>query len=185
MATAVAPDLHIPTLELTIDEIDTLTAAGPGTLLVLIGPALAKILLKRNRKNRSQREATVGDYLRDIQSGTWGLNGETIKFARTGDLLDVQHRLEVIVKASVAMETFIVVGPAPETQATMDAGRPPCTAIPPPRRRNGWKRCRGRGRRHRPRLCGEHSVQHVSQLTLSPSDLVWQLQAWMVAQACS
>ncbi|MGJ3558662.1 hypothetical protein ACR6C2_05405 [Streptomyces sp. INA 01156] len=59
MATTVAPDLHVPAPALTIDEIDTLTAAGPGALLVVIGPALAKTLLKRNRKNRNLREATV------------------------------------------------------------------------------------------------------------------------------
>ncbi|MEV5928949.1 hypothetical protein ACPCSG_19400 [Streptomyces cellulosae] len=57
MATAVAPDLHIPAPALTIDEIDTLTAAGPGALLVLTSPALAKTLLKYNRKNRNPREA--------------------------------------------------------------------------------------------------------------------------------
>lgn len=128
MATAVAPDLAMLAPELTIDELNQLAAAGPQALRVTITPSLAKALLKQNTKNRNLREATVGDYVRDIESGDWPLNGETIKTAVNGDVLDGQHRLTAIEKAGVPVETFMVIGLPPETQATMDAGRRRTTA---------------------------------------------------------
>ncbi|MFG3132832.1 hypothetical protein ACGFZU_34690 [Streptomyces tendae] len=128
MATAVAPDLVMLAPELTIGELNQLAAAGPQALRVTITPSLAKALLKQNTKNRNLREATVGDYVRDIESGEWPLNGETIKTAINGDVLDGQHRLAAIEKAGVPVETFMVIGLPPETQATMDAGRRRTTA---------------------------------------------------------
>jgi hypothetical protein len=128
VATAVAPDLALLAPELTLDELNKLAAAGPQALRVTITPSLADALLKQNRKNRNLREATVNDYVRDIQSGDWPLNGETVKTAINGDVLDGQHRLQAIVKAGVPVETFMVIGLPPETQATMDAGRRRTTA---------------------------------------------------------
>ncbi|MFI8265312.1 hypothetical protein [Streptomyces sp. NPDC085665] len=128
MATAVALDRAPLAPEMTIDELNQLTAKGPDALRVTIIPALATALLRQNRKNRNRRPATVDAYARDIANGRWPLNGETVKVATNGDLLDGQHRLEAIEKAGVAVESFIILGLEPETQSTMDSGRRRTTA---------------------------------------------------------
>ncbi|WP_167163168.1 hypothetical protein [Streptomyces sp. MBT27] len=122
MATAVAPALDSLAPVLSLDEINKLASDGPAALRITITPELATGLLRQNRKNRNLRETTVASYMRDIRAKTWPLNGETIKIACTGDVLDGQHRLYAIERARIPVETFIVIGLPPETQATMDAG---------------------------------------------------------------
>ncbi|MFD7663535.1 hypothetical protein [Streptomyces sp. NPDC059788] len=122
MATAVAPIAVQLAPELTLEEVNQLASAGPAALHITITPALAKGLLTQNRRNRHIRENTVNDYVRDIQNNSWPLNGETIKLSISGDVLDGQHRLLAIEKAGTPVETFIVIGLPPETQATMDTG---------------------------------------------------------------
>lgn len=107
----------------TTAELDAIGADGPQALIITITPQLAKELLKRNRHNRKLRERAVGDYARDMAEGHWPINGEAIKLAVNGDVLDGQHRLHALFRANVAVDMFVVIGLAPETQESMDSGR--------------------------------------------------------------
>lgn len=115
MTTSVKPE--------TTAELDKIAADGPTALVVTVTPDLAKQLLKRNTRNRKLRERAVGDYARDMKTGRWAVNGEALKIARNGDVLDGQHRLYAVVAAEVAVDMFIVIGLDPAAQETMDSGR--------------------------------------------------------------
>lgn len=92
--------------------------------IVVITPDDAKqILASRNTHNRKFRDRAVDDYARDMAAGAWKQNGEAIKFASDGSLLDGQHRLAAIAKAGVSVPMLVVTGLAPEAQETMDSGR--------------------------------------------------------------
>ncbi|KAB7835483.1 hypothetical protein, partial [Streptomyces mobaraensis] len=114
----------------TLRELDRLLAnsTGPSAHIIVLHPPLAARLLRRNTKNRNLRTAMVEDYVRDIQAGTWPLNGEAIKLDAQGNVLDGQHRLHAVVKADEPVTTFIVGGLPPEAQTTMDSGMRRTTA---------------------------------------------------------
>lgn len=107
----------------TTAELDTIGVDGPTAVVITISPALAQQLLKRNSRNRKLRERAVGDYARDIAAGNWALNGEAIKIAANGDVLDGQHRLHAIVQADTTVDMFVVIGLDTDAQETMDSGR--------------------------------------------------------------
>lgn len=117
----------------TVDEL-ALTLARNDTQqqvdvqLVTVTPGMAKDWLQRNTHNRSLRDRAVGDYARDMAAGQWRQNGETIKFAADGTLLDGQHRLKAITLANVPVPMLVVTGLDRDTQETMDAGRKRTTA---------------------------------------------------------
>ncbi|MGW5003192.1 hypothetical protein ACWEP8_36690 [Streptomyces hydrogenans] len=115
MTTALTPS--------TLTDLDALAYAGPAALVITITPHLATELLKRNTRNRNLRPRAVSDYARDMTAGSWVINGEAIKLATNGDVLDGQHRLHAITKAQRSIDMFVVIGLAPETQETMDSGR--------------------------------------------------------------
>ncbi len=78
--------------------------------------------LDRNVHNRPIRKNKVVNSARDMQANNWALNGEAIKFAVDGVLLDGQHRLLAIVAADVPVQMLVVTGLANDTQTTMDSG---------------------------------------------------------------
>ena len=90
--------------------------------VLTVTPAIAREWLARNSHNRSIRERKVEEYARDMQSGEWRVNGETIKFSADGTLLDGQHRLRAVIAADLPVQLIVVTGLDSGTQATMDAG---------------------------------------------------------------
>jgi hypothetical protein len=90
--------------------------------IVDITPALAEKWLKQNTHNRNLRDKVALAYARDMEAGHWAENGEAIKFAADGTLLDGQHRLTAITLAGVTVRMLVITGLANTTQATMDAG---------------------------------------------------------------
>lgn len=112
----------------TVDELDRLTVDGPTALVITISPALAKELLRRNTRNRGVRDRAVGEYSRDMKAGHWPINGEAIKIANNGDVLDGQHRLLAVIAANQSVDMFVVIGLDPVAQETMDSGRKRTTA---------------------------------------------------------
>lgn len=91
--------------------------------IVNVTPALARELLKDNTRNRNIAERTVKAYARDMAAGKWHLNGEAIKRAEDGTLLDGQQRLSAVVEADTAVDMVFVDGLPLEAQDTMDQGR--------------------------------------------------------------
>lgn len=100
----------------------TVPGLSPRADVLTITPDLAKEWLDRNVHNRPVRKNKVVNYARDMQAGNWALNGEAIKFAVDGVLLDGQHRLLAIVAADVPVQMLVVTGLANDTQTTMDSG---------------------------------------------------------------
>lgn len=100
----------------------TVPGLHPRADVITVTPALAQEWLDRNLHNRPIRKNKVDSYARDMKSGNWALNGEAVKFAVDGILLDGQHRLHAIVAAGVPVQILVVSGLANDTQTTMDSG---------------------------------------------------------------
>jgi len=88
-----------------------------------ITPEDATKLLEHNRVNRPLRQGHVDRISRLIQDGAWRFNGDTIKIADTGDVLDGQHRLWAVIDANCSIETIVVQGIAKEAFSTIDTIR--------------------------------------------------------------
>lgn len=90
-----------------------------------ITPELAKNWLGRNASNnRVVRNHRVELFARDMESGNWKLNAESIKFSKDGGLIDGQHRLLACVKANVPFESFVTVGLDTDAIMTIDSNMP-------------------------------------------------------------
>ena len=85
----------------------------------LITPALAEKYIAKNTHNRNIRQRTVDAYAAD---GNWQWNGEAIKFAVSGTLLDGQHRLLAIIQSGAAVKMMVIRGLPDSTQHTLDTG---------------------------------------------------------------
>lgn len=88
----------------------------------IITPARAREILERNDLNRAIASAVVEKYARDMRSGAWALNGQTIKIADTGRLLDGQHRCAAAVRANTSFPAIIVEGLSEAVFDTFDLG---------------------------------------------------------------
>lgn len=97
--------------------------SGPQYKVMAVTPKLAEKWLGQNTHNRNLRENAVDAYARDMKAGNWAENGEAIKFAKDGTLLDGQHRLWAITQAGVTIQLLVVTGLEWGTQETMDDGR--------------------------------------------------------------
>jgi hypothetical protein len=89
---------------------------------IVITPAVAREMLRRNTHNRPIREARVNGYARLMSAGQWHNNGEAIKVAVDGTILDGQHRLRAVVKSGATITILVVSGLPMEAQSTMDGG---------------------------------------------------------------
>lgn len=88
-----------------------------------ITPALAAHILHTcNPRNRDRTKAKIEDYRKDMEAGEWEHNGETIKFAKNGDLIDGQHRLSGCVAADKPFKTDVSCGKDASTVRTVDVG---------------------------------------------------------------
>lgn len=85
-------------------------------------PEQALELLERNYRNRKLKESAVQRMVRDIRAGKWELNGETIKLAEDGTLLDGQNRLTACVVAELPIDLIVVRGLKARVQDTVDTG---------------------------------------------------------------
>lgn len=81
------------------------------TRILYVTPAMAKRWLAKNTANyRSLSARKVATYARDMKSGDWKNNGESIKFYDDGTLFDGQHRLAAIIQANVPVLMMVVWG---------------------------------------------------------------------------
>lgn len=93
------------------------------TQVIDLTPDLATALLERNPQNRRISETAVDQFARDIKSGNWAFNGESIVVSADGLLNDGQHRCAAVVKAKKAIPIVLVVGAERETRTTLDQGK--------------------------------------------------------------
>lgn len=94
----------------------------PNISIEKIDPDTARAMLEANTHNRNLRSAYVRQIAEDMTAGNWRVNGETIKLAADGTLLDGQHRLAAIVESGCTIEMVIVRGLEHADQETMDTG---------------------------------------------------------------
>jgi hypothetical protein len=96
---------------------------GVTTQIIELTPALARVLLERNTGNRGIIESVLNSYVRDIESGDWSFNGQTVIVADDGMLNDGQHRCTAVVLANKSIMTVLVIGVPRGTRMTLDQGR--------------------------------------------------------------
>ncbi len=88
-----------------------------------ITPQAAREILSKNTNNRPLRPGIVRYYQNMMEHGQWDVNGESIKIAADGTLLDGQHRLEAISRGNHGIDTFVVRGLPNDTFTTIDNGK--------------------------------------------------------------
>ncbi len=85
-----------------------------------ITPTIAREWMATNTDNRKFRRRVAERYMRDMSTGKWSENGESIKFAVDGTLLDGQHRLWAITHSNRSVYALVVRNLVNESQDTMD-----------------------------------------------------------------
>lgn len=99
------------------DQLDKVT-----TTIEWIGPEQASAFLAGNHDNRKFKPHIAQRYADAMSRGEWPFNGESIKIAWDGTVLDGQHRLGGVVLSGVPIQTLVVRGLPPEAKLTVDIG---------------------------------------------------------------
>lgn len=84
--------------------------------------ARAAEILRHNETNREVVAHGLIKRMRDVASGRWKLNGETIIISRDGKLNDGQHRCWAVFFIGNAVRTLFAFGIERDTRITVDAG---------------------------------------------------------------
>jgi hypothetical protein len=106
--------------------------------MLVITPELATKLIEANddevarrgvsKLNRPIRDVLVARYGDDMEEGRWDINGETMAIAKSGRVLNGQHRLWASIRHNVSFPTFLVTGFKLEEEDgvfdSIDAGSP-------------------------------------------------------------
>jgi uncharacterized protein (DUF2267 family) len=82
---------------------------------------MAHVALANMRKNRALRRQRVDALKRDILSGRWSKNGETVKQGVDGLWEDGQHRFTAIYSTGIAVPVLVVSGIEKSATWTIDA----------------------------------------------------------------
>jgi len=88
-----------------------------------VGPEQALRWLAVNQANRPISEILVKRYAEDMKHGRWKTTHQGIAFDQAGMLLDGQHRLKAIIKASITLQLVIFRDCDRATFDRLDAGR--------------------------------------------------------------
>lgn len=92
------------------------------TETITITPDIAAQWLAGNTNNRPMNRKHIAALVEQMASGQWQKNGESIKIASDGALLDGQHRLAACIKSGVPFTSLVVTDLDGATFATMDTG---------------------------------------------------------------
>lgn len=106
-----------------VEQLDALIRRPPqNSRVVTFTPELAEwIVSNLNDNNRRKRPGKIRRFAEAMQKG-WGLTGDTIKFGKSGVLLDGQNRLSACVRAGVPLTTHVVFGIDDKLFAVLDQG---------------------------------------------------------------
>lgn len=88
-----------------------------------IGPSLAQSFLEKNLNNRRADKNRIAKYVADMKSGYWCFNGDAIRFDKSGNLIDGQHRLLSIIKADKSFTFLVIRNVIEESKRTIDTGK--------------------------------------------------------------
>lgn len=92
------------------------------TEIVTVTPEIAEDWLGHNSHNRNLRQRHVEMLAGAILRDEWEFNGDAIRFASDGTLLDGQHRLWAVIEADQPITTVVITGLPRSTQETIDGG---------------------------------------------------------------
>lgn len=92
-------------------------------LTTTITPTDAADMLARNSTNRPINKNSVARYAREMETGEWMENGQTILIGSNNQLLDGQHRLTACVRSNTPFKAIVIGGLTPTTMLTIDTGR--------------------------------------------------------------
>lgn len=97
---------------------------NPTTTLKTISPKMASDWLQSdiNRENRRLRPHHVNDLAREMAAGRWISTHQGIAFAKSGRLLDGQHRLAAIIQAGVSVRMMVTEDLDEQAFKVMDRG---------------------------------------------------------------
>jgi hypothetical protein len=94
------------------------------TRFVLMTPKLAKIILDdHNVDNRPVSKTNTQKLIKEMESGNWMFNGDTITFDYNGRQKNGQHRLIACLQSGFSFPVIVVSGVTPESFMSMDNGR--------------------------------------------------------------
>lgn len=85
-----------------------------------VDPALAKLLLEKNRTNRLLRSRHVDKYAEIMKAGQWLLNNDAIVVSCDDALLNGQHRLHAVIKSGCTVKMLMLWHADPRSFETMD-----------------------------------------------------------------
>lgn len=89
---------------------------------VTITPEMANDFLENNPKNRPLKRFHLAFLCEEMRKGRWKFNGDAIRVATDGTLIDGQHRLEAVRQTGVSIKTLMVSGLDPDVFDTIDSG---------------------------------------------------------------
>ncbi len=91
---------------------------------VEITPSIANELLAKNTSNRKLTDRIVNFYAKQMLDGSWKSNtGEAIKIAKSGRLLDGQHRLAAISKSGISINLTLAYDLEEDIFSVLDSGK--------------------------------------------------------------
>lgn len=90
--------------------------------MTTITPDMASDLLNKNTGNRPIKKQHLEFICEEIRCGRWQVNGDAIRIAIDGTLIDGQHRLAAVVRTGISITTMIVSGVEKSAFETIDSG---------------------------------------------------------------
>jgi hypothetical protein len=89
----------------------------------MVTPEAATAWLGRNTQNRHMSVGRVAALAEELTEGRWMLTHQGIAFAKSGALLDGQHRLAAIAKSGVVVPMSVTCGLDESARLVIDTGR--------------------------------------------------------------
>jgi hypothetical protein len=90
--------------------------------IMTITPSVAEAFLQHNTDNRKKRGWWVSGLANMIKRGEWIPTHQGVAFAKSGKLLDGQHRLEAIIEAGIPVEMLVVTDVRDDAYKVLDNG---------------------------------------------------------------
>lgn len=94
------------------------------TTLMTITPEKAEKWLAKNENNRRLNKHRVSYLASAMRRGEWQVNGDAIRFAHNGNLIDGQTRLAAIVVSKKSIDSLVIRGLEETARTTIDIGKP-------------------------------------------------------------